>query len=303
MGNFTKISRQEWIKLAQSENFITNDELKSITSLGDVIDTKDVSEVYVALIKYLHLFVQNKNKMSQIQADFFGKEKRKSPFIIGISGSVAVGKSTAARILEVLIKRYYPDLVVQLMTTDGFLYPDRELEKRHIMNKKGFPESYNMRLLADFLSDVTSGKERVNYPLYSQKNSDIIPDKFGEIRNPDILIIEGINTLQLPPNGNVVTSDFFNFSIYIDADEKLIETWFMQRFKYLLEINKNDPENFYYSWANGPLQEAIDMAEKVWQTVNLVNLHEYIAPTKDRANVILHKTEGHKIDKLFIRHY
>ncbi|TSO25392.1 type I pantothenate kinase [Lactobacillus sp. LL6] len=303
MNDFTKVERVSWSKLSSNKNYIKMDELKELTSLGDVIDEEDVKEIYIPLVRYLHLFAQHKKMLTKLQDHFVGIDEINHPFIIGISGSVAVGKSTTARLLQVLIQRCYPDLKVQLMTTDGFLYPNRELKKRRLMDRKGFPESYNMKLLSDFLSDVTNGKPRVLYPLYSQRLSDIVPNKYGEVINPDILIIEGINTLQLPPVGVVVTSDFFDFSIYIDANEDLIEKWFMQRFKHLLIINKNKPENFYYKWANGPISQAITRAETVWQTVDLVNLREYIAPTKNRANVILHKTHGHRIDSIYIRHY
>lgn len=303
MKDFTKIKRNKWAELAPNEHEINLKDLTKLAALGDVVDTDDLNEVYMPLIKYLHLFIRNKANLRQLASHFAGLEEKQVPFIIGISGSVAVGKSTTARLLQVLLQREYPELQVQLMTTDGFLYPNKELKKRRLMDRKGFPESYNMQLLYDFLSDVTSGQQKVLYPLYSQQLSDIVPGKYGKVENADILIIEGINVLQLPPNGTVVASDFFDFSIYIDAAEDLIQSWFMKRFVHLLEINKNNPDNFYYSWANGPRATAIAMAEDVWQSVNLVNLREYIAPNKNRANVILHKTKGHRIDNIYLRHY
>ncbi|MCT7691092.1 MAG: type I pantothenate kinase, partial [Lactobacillus crispatus] len=196
----------------------------------------------------------------------------------------------------------YPELKVHLMTTDGFIYPNEELKRRNLMPRKGFPESYDMALLSNFLRDVLSGKSDIVYPLYSQELSDIVPGKYGHVKNPDVLIIEGINTLQLPESGQVVTSDFFDFSIYIDAEEDLIEKWYMQRFRKVLKLNKNKPDNFYYKMANGPLEDAIQLAEETWQMVNLVNLREYIAPTKERASLILHKTDGHLIDRIYLRH-
>lgn len=303
MDDFTEINRTKWSELASDNGYVSSEELEKLKSLGDVIDTKDVREIYIPLIRYLYLFAQQKKRIFKLQNHFVGVNEINHPFIIGISGSVAVGKSTTARLIQILFERCYPNLHVQLMTTDGFLYPNSELKRKRLMSRKGFPESYNMKLLFDFLSDVTGGKKKVYYPLYSQEISDIVPGKYGVISNPDILVIEGINTLQLPPNGVVVTSDFFNFSIYIDANEEIIEKWFMQRFKHLLKINKENPENFYYSWANGPLDIAVNRAEKIWQTVDLVNLREYIAPTKNRANVILHKGDGHQIDHIYVRHY
>lgn len=303
MKNYTSFERNEWAKLApQNKVNITKEELANIKSLGDVVDLTDVHEIYTSLISYLHLVYQQKKNEQKAQIEFLHKDFKPAPFIIGISGSVAVGKSTTARLLQLLLKRTYPDLKVHLMTTDGFLYPNEELKRRDLMPRKGFPESYNMTMLSDFLSDVLSGKEDIVYPLYSQELSDIVPGKYGHVKNPDVLIIEGINTLQLPESGQVVTSDFFDFSIYIDADEDLIEKWYMQRFKKVLKLNKDKPNNFYYEMANGPLDDALKLAEETWQMVNLVNLREYIAPTKERASLILHKTNGHLIDRIYLRH-
>ena len=180
--------------------------------------------------------------------------------------------------------------------------PHKIVGGQRFNDRKGFPESYDMALLSNFLRDVLSGKSDIVYPLYSQELSDIVPGKYGHVKNPDVLIIEGINTLQLPESGQVVTSDFFDFSIYIDAEEDLIEKWYMQRFRKVLKLNKNKPDNFYYKMANGPLEDAIQLAEETWQMVNLVNLREYIAPTKERASLILHKTDGHLIDRIYLRH-
>ncbi|MBA1394219.1 type I pantothenate kinase, partial [Lactobacillus sp. XV13L] len=221
---------------------------------GDVVDLADVQEIYASLIAYLHLVYREKCNLQEKQRAFLGQNITGAPFIIGISGSVAVGKSTTARLLQVLLSRTYPELKVHLMTTDGFLYPNQELKRRHLFDRKGFPESYDMNMLSNFLKDVLSGKEDIAYPLYSQDLSDIVLGQYGHVRRPDILIIEGINTLQLPTNGQIVTSDFFDFSIYIDAEEDLIEKWFMQRFVRVLELNKNNPDNFYYEMANGPRQ-------------------------------------------------
>lgn len=304
MKNYLRFNRDEWASFSSNDAVrITKDELAKIKSLGDVINLTDVQEIYGSLINYLYLVYQEKRTLQQKQSEFLRQHVLAAPFIIGISGSVAVGKSTTARLLQVLLSRTFPNLNVHLMTTDGFIYPNEELKRRGLFDRKGFPESYNMNLLSDFLKDVLSGKENIAYPLYSQKLSDIVPGKYGHVKQPDILIIEGINTLQLPTNGQIVTSDFFDFSIYIDADEELIEKWFMQRFERVLEMNKNDPTNFYYEMANGPRADAIQLAQDTWQMVNLVNLREYIEPTKQRASLILHKTTGHKIDEIYLRQF
>jgi type I pantothenate kinase len=302
MRNYTEFSRQAWAALTpKTELAVTNEELAKVKSLGDQLDVKDVDEIYQTLLNYIHLAYQAKQATAAKKAEFLQLPESKVPYIIGISGSVAVGKSTTARLLQLLLTRYYPDLKTQMMTTDGFIYPNQELEKRKLMPRKGFPESYNMQMLRDFLQDVVSGKNDVAYPLYSQELSDIVPGRYGHVEKPDILIIEGINTLQLPESGQLVTSDFFDFSIYIDAEEDLIEKWYMQRFKKIMKMKKNDPSNFYYKLANGPEDEALRLAEETWQMVNLVNLRQYIAPTKERANLILHKVEGHLIDKIYLR--
>lgn len=304
MKNYLTIERDEWAKLAPDHKIeITKEELADIKALGDVIDLTDVHEVYTSLISYLHIMYKNKREKQQATMNFLKEHVSVSPFVIGISGSVAVGKSTTARLLQLLLSRAYPELKVHLMTTDGFLYNNAELKRRNLMSHKGFPESYNMKLLSDFLEDVFSGKKDIVYPLYSQELSDIVPGIYGHVKRPDILIMEGINTLQLPESGQVVTSDFFDFSIYIDADEDKIESWYMQRFEKIMAINKNKPDNYYYELANGPKEKALQLAEETWQMVNLVNLQQYIAPTKSRANLILHKTDHHLIDRILLQRF
>lgn len=303
MNNFTKISRKVWAQTIRDANRITKVEQKELTSFSNIVSVKDINEVYIPLVCYLYFFVRNKEQLLKSINRFVCTSNENKPFIIGISGPVAVGKTTMSRLLKILFEQFYPNLRVQLMSTDDFLYPNWQLKKKRLMSFKGFPESYNNKLLLDFLSDVASGQKEVFYPLYSQELSDILPGSYGKITNPNILIIEGINILQILSNDTMVMSDFFDFSIYIDASEDLIRTWFLQRFVHLLTMNRDNRASFYYPWANGPKSKAVAMAEKVWQTVNLVNLREYIEPTKDRSNMILHKTYQHRINKIYLRQY
>jgi type I pantothenate kinase len=194
-----------------------------------------------------------------------------------------------------------PDKRVELMTTDGFLFPNAELERQGIMDRKGFPESYDMEKLLQFMNDVKAGKSVVKAPTYSHQVYDVMPDKPLIIDHPDILIVEGINTLQLPSNQRIYVSDYFDTSIYVDADSKLIEEWYLQRFGMLLDTAFTDPDNYYYSYSKGPREEAFKMAKKVWQTIDLPNLTEYILPTRNRANFILHKTTNHVVDRVYLK--
>lgn len=302
---FKKYSRASWSAFAQSkkESPVTERDLVELTSLGDRVNLQDVDQIYLPLVDYLHLFYTKKKELEEKRAHFLQTEQVKIPFIIGISGSVAVGKSTSARLITLMLKRLYPELQAQLITTDGFLYSTAELNRRNLLGRKGFPDSYNMNLLYDFLNDVSSGKPDVTYPIYSHNIYDIVPGEFGHVTQPDILIVEGINVLQLPANQELYISDFFDFSLYLDADEDQIEEWYLSRFKRILELAQNDPENYYYKYAHRSMDDAIQMAKDVWQEVNLTNLREYIAPTKPRANLILHKTKHHLIDSVWLRKY
>ena len=216
---------------------------------------------------------------------------------------MAVGKSTTARLMQTMLQQKYPELTIELMTTDGFLWPTKDLVEKGILHRKGFPESYDMESLVNFLLDIKTGEEAVEAPVYSHEIYDIIPNEKQVIYPPDILIVEGINVLQLPPNREIYVSDFFDWSIYVDAEENLIEKWYLERFELLMERAKTQPDNFYYQFAIGDREEAIAMAKDVWKKTNLKNLKEYILPTKGRADFILHKTYGHHIDYVQVKKY
>ncbi|GAA6237395.1 type I pantothenate kinase [Apilactobacillus micheneri] len=302
--NYYTFKKDEWKNFYHTQSVpLTKESLKQIKAFNDQISLQDVKDVYIPIVHLLDLCTQNFNDWQKTKTQFLDKENRKVPFIIGISGSVAVGKSTTARLLEVLLSHFFPEKKVQLITTDGFLYNTKELERRGIMQQKGFPESYDMKALINFLNEVKSGKPNVKAPVYSHEVYDIIPNRYDIIDRPDILIIEGINTLQLPSNQQIYVSDFTDFSIYIDADDDLIEKWYLDRFKKLMDTAFQNPSNYYYELAHSNSDKAVQMAKDVWQSINLPNLKENIKPTKTRADLIIHKGEEHRIDNILLRKY
>ncbi|VTS23669.1 pantothenate kinase [Streptococcus pseudoporcinus] len=299
--NFIKMSRQSWKDLhQQSRPLLTEDELETITSLNDNINITDVIEVYLPLLNLIQIYKINQENLSFSKSLFLKKDAHYRPFIIGISGSVAVGKSTTSRLLQLLLARTFKSSKVELVTTDGFLYPNAYLSKHDILNRKGFPESYNMELLLNFLDAMKNGVT-TEVPVYSHEIYDIIPNHLQTIESPDFLIVEGINVFQNQQNNRLYMTDYFDFSIYIDADRNHIENWYIERFESILELAKNDASNFYTEYASMPRDEAIAFAKEVWKNVNLVNLENYIEPTRNRAQIILHKAQDHKIDEIFIK--
>lgn len=300
-GYFT-FDRTAWQNLSnRAELPLTQQQLADIKALNDRISLEDVQDVYVPLVRLLQKKYADFEKWNRDKLDFLQITVKKTPFIVGISGSVAVGKSTTARLLQVLLSNWFSDLKTQLITTDGFLYPNAELKRRHLMSRKGFPESYNMKELIHFLNAVKTGQKQIKVPKYSHQVYDVIKDEYDVIDQPDILIVEGINVLQLPANETIYVSDFFDWSIYVDAEADLIEKWFLERFGVLLDTAFHDPSNYYYQYAQMPREEAFAYAKKIWRDIDLKNLKEYILPTRFRADMILHKTEGHVMDNILVR--
>ncbi|HEP3822343.1 TPA: type I pantothenate kinase [Streptococcus pyogenes] len=299
--NFEKISRESWKTLHQkSKALLTQEELKSITSLNDNISINDVIDIYLPLINLIQVYKIAQENLSFSKSLFLKKDIQLRPFIIGISGSVAVGKSTTSRLLQLLLSRTHPNSQVELVTTDGFLYPNQFLIEQGLLNRKGFPESYNMELLLDFLDSIKNGQTAFA-PVYSHDIYDIIPNQKQSFNNPDFLIVEGINVFQNQQNNRLYMSDYFDFSIYIDADSSHIETWYIERFLSILKLAKRDPHNYYAQYTQLPRSEAIAFARNVWKTVNLENLEKFIEPTRNRAELILHKSADHKIDEIYLK--
>ncbi|BAH81551.1 MULTISPECIES: type I pantothenate kinase [Streptococcus] len=299
--NFEKISRESWKMLHQkTKPLLTQEELKSITSLNDNINITDVVDVYLPLINLIQIYKIAQENLSFSKSLFLKKDIQLRPFIIGISGSVAVGKSTTSRLLQLLLSRTHPNSRVELVTTDGFLYPNQVLIERGIFNRKGFPESYNMELLLNFLDTIKSGQS-ATIPLYSHDIYDIVPDQEQTVDSPDFLIVEGINVFQNQQNNRLYMSDYFDFSIYIDADSAHIEHWYIERFLSILNMAKQDSNSYYAQYTTLPQDEAVAFARNVWKTVNLENLEKFIEPTRNRAELILHKAADHKIDEIYLK--
>ena len=302
--NYYEIKRTEWQTFNNGlTGTLTAQELQDLISLNDRLSLQDVRDVYVPLVHLFEVYYKNYRQLLAAKRKFLRRHYEPSPFIIGVTGSVAVGKSTTARLMQKLLQKLYPQKKTQMITTDGFLYPNAELEKRGKMDRKGFPESYDMKKLITFLLDVKTGQPEVKSPIYSHSIYDVVPGKFDLIQQPDILIIEGINVLQLPSNQRIYASDFFDFSIYVDAREDLIRKWYLERFEMLMDMAVTQQDNYYHDYAIGDRSQAMKMAEEVWENINLKNLREYIYPTITRADLVLHKTDHHYIDKLYIKKY
>jgi type I pantothenate kinase len=304
---YVDLDRDAWRELRASTPLtLTAEEVEKLRGLGDRLDIDEVVDVYLPLSRLLHLQVASAQSLWAAQQAFMGHSVRKVPFIIAIAGSVAVGKSTTARILQALLARWPEHPRVALVTTDGFLFPNRVLGERGIMNRKGFPESYDRRALVRFLAELKAGREQVSAPVYSHLVYDIVPEEAQSIQQPDILILEGLNVLQTGPveGGRLpqtFLSDFFDFSIYVDANETDIRHWYVERFLRLWETAFRDERSFFRRFSELTREQAVARAASVWAEINGPNLAENIAPTRSRARLILVKGSDHKVRRVRMR--
>jgi type I pantothenate kinase len=300
-------SRAEWAALREDTPMtLTSGEVTRLRSLHDRLDMREVEDIYLPLSRLLTLYVAATQRLFHAQQNFLGTEDSKMPYIIGVAGSVAVGKSTTARVLQALFARWPNVPKVDLVTTDGFLLPNAVLEREGLMERKGFPESYDLPALLRFLSDIKAGRRPARAPIYSHLVYDVIPNQWVEVDRPDILIVEGLNVLQTgrpPKDGKAIpyVSDFFDFSIYLDADEDVLLDWYVDRFLTLRGTAFRDPKSFFHRYATLSDAEAAKIATSIWSSINLVNLHENILPTRQRADLILKKGGSHSVGEVALR--
>jgi type I pantothenate kinase len=307
LSPYRVFTRATWAQLREDTPMtLTPDEVTRLRSLHDRLDMREVEEIYLPLSRLLSLYVAATQRLFRAQQKFLGTEDSKLPYIIGVAGSVAAGKSTTARVLQALLARWTNVPKVDLITTDGFLYPNAILEREGLMDKKGFPESYDLPALLRFLSDIKAGRRPVRAPVYSHLLYDVMPNQWVEIDRPDILIVEGLNVLQAgrpPKDGKAIpyVSDFFDFSVYLDADEEVLRGWYVDRFLTLRGTAFADPKSYFHRYSTLSDAEAIATATSIWNRINLVNLYESILPTRQRADLILTKGESHLVGEVALR--
>lgn len=306
MSPYMMFDRQQWSQLRNSVPMtLSQEDLKELQGINENLTMEEAVEIYLPLSRLLNLYVAARQNRNSILQDFLGNSEHAPPFIIGIAGSVAVGKSTTARLLKALLSRWENHPKVELITTDGFLYPNRVLNEQGLMSRKGFPESYDMRRLVEFVSDVKACKRHVSAPVYSHLTYDITAEE-KVVDLPDVLIIEGLNVLQSDidyPHDphHVFISDFLDFSLFVDAEPELIEEWYIARFLQFRQGAFKKPGSYFSHYTQLPKEEAIDKAKNIWHSINGKNLQQNILPTRERAQLILRKGNNHTVEQVLLR--
>jgi type I pantothenate kinase len=305
---YRTFARAEWAKLRASTPLtLTEDDIASLRGINDKVSLAEIADIYLPLSRLLNLHVRAARNLNGVTDTFLGRPIGGRSYVIAIAGSVAVGKSTFARVLRALLARWPDHPEVDLVTTDGFLHPLSELQARQLMSRKGFPESYDTRRMVQFLADVKAGHAEVRAPVYSHQAYDIVPDRWQVVRRPDVLIFEGLNVLQPGLSGDtgrpasVILSDFFDFSIYLDARPSDIESWYLERFLLLQRTVFQQPTSYFHHFKDLGPEEARAAGRRIWTEINGVNLRDNILPTRERAHVVLSKGADHSIESVALR--
>ena len=307
ISRFVEFTRAEWARLRSATPLpLSEPQLRGLVSINERMSLDEVADIYLPLSRLLNLYVGATRSLHQATATFLGSDSPKVPYVIGVAGSVAVGKSTASRVLQALLSSWPSHPQVSLVTTDGFLLPQRELEARGLAQRKGFPESYDVRRLVRFLAELKAGAAEVTAPIYSHLAYDVVPGESQTLRSPDVVSVEGLNVLQTGSGRSgrplpMFVSDFFDFSIYVDAHEADIEQWYIERFLALRETVFRNPSSYFHRYAALSPDAARETARGIWQSINLVNLRENVLPTRERAHLILEKGRDHAVRKVRLR--